>query len=418
MTGPEARSAERSQVAILTGGGDRPYALGLAMSMVARGIHFDFIGSDFLESSELRQCPQARFLNLRGDMRPEVPLWQKVIRVAKYYAQLFAYALTARPKVFHILWNNKFESFDRTLLILYYRILGKRIVLTVHNVNIRKRDGNDNSWNWFTLMVQYRLVDHLFVHTHQMQRELRDDFGVSESAISVIPFGVNDTVPNTGMDRVEARRRCGLDGADKVILFYGNIAPYKGVTFLVDAFAKVAESLPECHLIVAGRPKGSKSYWASIEQRIAELRLLPKVVLRIEYIPDSETEVYFKAADVLCLPYTHIFQSGVLFLGYNFGIPVIASDVGSFKDDIIEGKTGLMCRPEDADDLARAITQFFGEKLPGSEFFGRAQIKQFAHDKYSWAAVAETTQRVYSTLLAPTLLAQQAPPDGGRARSD
>ena len=42
-----------------------------------------------------------------------------------YYARLIRYAATAKPKIFHILWNNKFESFDRTLLMLYYRLLGK-----------------------------------------------------------------------------------------------------------------------------------------------------------------------------------------------------------------------------------------------------------------------------------------------------
>ena len=46
----------------------------------------------------------------------------------------------AKPRVFHILWNNKFELFDRTLLMLYYRLLGRRVVLTAHNVNAAKRD--------------------------------------------------------------------------------------------------------------------------------------------------------------------------------------------------------------------------------------------------------------------------------------
>lgn len=415
MPGSDTQSPFRPQVAILTGGGDRPYALGLAMSLVQRGIHFDFIGSDFLESAELRHCPQVRFLNLRGDMRPEVPAWQKVIRVAKYYARLIGYAATARPRIFHILWNNKIESFDRTLLTLYYRALGKRAVLTVHNVNIRKRDGNDSLWNRLTLSVQYRLVDHLFVHTAQMRRELSQDFKVPAAKISVIPFGVNNTVPNTGLKRDEARRRCGLGSSDRVLLFYGNIAPYKGLTFLIEAFARVAESDPDMRLIVAGRPKGSEAYWARIEQMIAELALSEKLVLRIEYIPDADTEVYFKAADVLCLPYTHVFQSGVLFLGYNFGIPVIASDVGSLRDDIIEGKTGLVCRPGDADDLARAIAQFFGGRTLGGDIFGREEIRKFAEERYSWATVAEITQGIYAALLKMGGPAQHAPPSAGGA---
>ena len=66
-----------------------------------------------------------------------------------------------------------------------------------------------------------------------------------------------------------------------------------------------------------------------------------------EFIPDEETEIYFKAADVLVLPYRHIYQSGVLFLGYSFGLPVLAADVGSLKDEIVEGKTGFVFRPED-----------------------------------------------------------------------
>ena len=71
----------------------------------------------------------------------------------------------AQPKIFHILWNNKFEFFDRTLLMLYYKLLGKKIVFTAHNVNIRKRDGNDSWLNRFSLKIQYQLVDHIFVHT-------------------------------------------------------------------------------------------------------------------------------------------------------------------------------------------------------------------------------------------------------------
>ena len=57
-------------VAVLTGGGDKPYALGLASSLISQGVGFDFICSDELDSPELRQNPLVRVLNLRGDMRP------------------------------------------------------------------------------------------------------------------------------------------------------------------------------------------------------------------------------------------------------------------------------------------------------------------------------------------------------------
>jgi D-inositol-3-phosphate glycosyltransferase len=129
---------EQNEVALLTGGGDKPYALGMALALSAHGIFIDFVGSDELDVPELRGIASLNFLNLRGDNRPNVSRSKKVVRVLTYYRRLVAYAATARPKIFHILWNNKFEYLDRTLLMAYYKFLGKRIVFTAHNVNAGK----------------------------------------------------------------------------------------------------------------------------------------------------------------------------------------------------------------------------------------------------------------------------------------
>src|SRR4030095_1073407 len=59
-------------IALLTGGGDKPYALGMAAALTSVGIHVDFIGSDDLSVPELLGNPRVKFLNLRGDQRPEV----------------------------------------------------------------------------------------------------------------------------------------------------------------------------------------------------------------------------------------------------------------------------------------------------------------------------------------------------------
>src|SRR5207248_11533386 len=187
--------------------------------------------------AEVVENPRIRFLNLRGDQRSDASPFTKVQRVLKYYIKLISYAATAQPRLFHLLWNNKFELFDRTLLMLYYKWLAKKIVLTVHNVNIRKRDANDSSLNRFSLKIQYQLSNHIFVHTERMKSELVSDFCVPESKVSVIPFGINNTVPNTGLSSAEAKRQLGVNRSDKTMLFFGNIAPYKGLEYLISAFA-------------------------------------------------------------------------------------------------------------------------------------------------------------------------------------
>src|SRR5437868_470172 len=170
--------AMTERVAILTGGGDKPYALGLAGALSERGLRFDFIGSDDVSSPEILADSHIRFFNLRRQ-RPNDSSMEKVMRVLAFYWRMLRYAATSRAKLFHILWTNKFEWFDRTLLLIYYRLLGKRLVFTAHNVNAGKRDGNDSLGNRFTLRCQYRIVDHIFVHTERMKQELLDDFGIA-----------------------------------------------------------------------------------------------------------------------------------------------------------------------------------------------------------------------------------------------
>src|SRR5437660_8445032 len=101
-------------IALLTGGGDKPYALGMAAALTSAGVSLDFIGSDDLQVAEVVENPRIRFLNLRGDQRSDASPFTKVQRVLKYYIKLISYAATAQPRLFHLLWNNKFELFDRT----------------------------------------------------------------------------------------------------------------------------------------------------------------------------------------------------------------------------------------------------------------------------------------------------------------
>jgi glycosyltransferase involved in cell wall biosynthesis len=391
------------RAALLTGGDDRPYVLGLVPSLTSLGVAFDVIGSDDLELPELLGNSKVNFLNLRGDQRSDANLASKVVRVVIYYCRLLSYAATARARVFHILWNNKFELFDRTLLMIYYKIMGKRIVLTAHNVNIRKRDGTDSWLNRWSLRTQYQLSDHIFVHTDKMKRELVGDSRILKDKVSVIPFGINNTAPKTDLTSSDAKRLLSIADTDNTILCFGQIAPYKGLEYLVSAFARILKENESYRLIIAGKPKWNDAYWKRIEQLMLDHGVRHRVIERIEHIPDEETELYFKAADVLILSYTQVFQSGVIFLGYSFGLPAIVTDVGSLKEEVIEGRTGFVCKPRDSSDLAHKIDQYFKSELFLNLESRRAEIKAYANERYSWDKVGAITTAVYSNLLSSTL---------------
>jgi D-inositol-3-phosphate glycosyltransferase len=386
-------------VALLSGGSDRPYVFGLTMSLMSNGAAMDLIGSDELDFPEFRSKPGLNFLNLRGCSRPDVRFLRKAFRVSTYYAKLIRYAATSKPKIFHILWNNKFELFDRTLLMLYYRLLGKRVVLTAHNVNAGKRDSKDTRLNRLTLRIQYRLSHHIFVHTEKMKVDLIEEFGVQGERVTVIPFGINNAVPNTSLTPAGAKQRLGLRKDEKTILFFGRITPYKGLEYLIAAFRQLLGQRQSYRLIIAGKPDRCEEYWRAIREEIREYVQKGQVLLKANFIPDDETEVYFKAADVVVLPYRDIYQSGVLFLGHSFGLPVVAADVGSLKDEIVEGKTGFVFRPEDSVDLARVIEQYFASELYADLNDRRCEIRAYATERHSWDAVSQMTMSAYASLL-------------------
>jgi D-inositol-3-phosphate glycosyltransferase len=388
------------EIGLLTGCQDRPYAFGLAMALVSKGVRLDVIGSDEMDSPELHKTPKLRFLNLRGSQRQEASFKEKLSRLLVYYARLMRYAASTRPKILHILWNNRFEYFDRTLVMLYYKALRKKIAITAHNVNQGRRDLNDSLFNRVSLRIQYRLADHIFVHTQKMKSELHQDFGVADQAITVLRHPINNAFPDTDLSPAEAKQRLGIRGDEKTILFFGRIKPYKGLEHLLDAFRQIVSRDVNYRLIVAGEPKkGNEKYLDEIRQTVDSEFDQKKIILKIQFIPDEEMELYLKAADVLVLPYKEIFQSGVLFLAYSFGLPVVATDVGSFREEIIEGRTGFLCKPRDPIDMANTIEKYFASDLYRDLKRRRQEIRDYAYAQHSWDAVGELTRNVYTELL-------------------
>ena len=224
--------------------------------------------------------------------------------------------------------------------------------------------------------------------------------GVREQAVTVVPFGINNATRDTDLTPSEAKRRLSIGGQERTVLFFGRIKPYKGLEYLLSAFQEILAKNPSYRLIIAGEPmKGYEEYCKEIRLTTNGSSIRDRIVRRFEFIPDEQVELYFKAADALVLPYKDISQSGVLFLAYRFGTPVIAANVGSFREDIVEGRTGFLYRPGHTADLTRVIEVYFGSDLYKGLDQRRQEIKDFVQARHSWDVVGDLTRDVYESLL-------------------
>lgn len=388
----------RSTIILGGQGGDIYYELGLIQGLLNNGLDVEVIGNNAMGKSEVVKHPNATFYNFREDQNPGASLYVKFVRIMKFYARLIRYTMTTESRIFHIQWLNKFLFFDRIILNLYYKALGKKLVFTAHNVDSRERDGSNSFYNRITLKAMYHIYDHVIVHTPEMKEQVVKWFKVKPEKVSVVPYGINNMVPKTGLTASDARRKLNLEPDQKILLFFGFIAPYKGLDILMNALPAVRKELGDFRLIVAGniKNKSANPYWLEIEGIIEKNDLQPYLVQDIRFIEDEDIETYFAAADVLVLPYRYIFQSGILFLSLNYGLPVIATDVGSLKDFVEEGRTGFVCEPNDHELLSRCILRYFESDIYRNLEENREWIFNYANEKYSWDRIGKITSRIYA----------------------
>jgi D-inositol-3-phosphate glycosyltransferase len=386
------------RISILNAGQQTDYLYGLVSGLdEIPALEIEVVDSDS-SVGVIEAFHHVSLFNLRGDNISPQSILTKMWRIGRYYIRLLYYTACTHSDIFHIQWENSIILFDRTLLNLYYKLFGKKIIFTAHNIYKEARDNRATPLRWLSLKIMYHLADRIIVHTPKMKQELCSLFRISTEKVIIIPHGINNKVQNNGLTQENARRKLGIISAAHIVLFFGQIDEYKGIETLIDAAALLVKKDPSILLIIAGKPKRKSEYILKLKMQINEKMPEKNVLLQLRFIPDNEVETYFSSADCVVLPYKKIFQSGVIFLAYRFGIPIIATNVGSFSEDVIDEVTGFICRPDDAEDMAAQLSRYFNSTLFYRREETRASIIRLAEKKYSWTDIGRQTYEVYNEL--------------------
>jgi glycosyltransferase involved in cell wall biosynthesis len=183
------------------------------------------------------------------------------------------------------------------------------------------------------------------------------------------------------ISKKDARKHLGLPENEKIILFFGFIRKYKGLDLLFEAMPH----LKNIKLLVAGEfYEEEKSY----NEQIDKLGIKDQLILRTDFIPDSEVKYYLCAADAVIQPYRNATQSGVTPLAYHFEKPMVVTNVGGLPSLVPHEKVGLVVEPNPA-AIAEGIQRFY---QLGEDFF----IPHLRNEKqkYSWASLVKAIQEL------------------------
>lgn len=182
--------------------------------------------------------------------------------------------------------------------------------------------------------------------------------------------------------REEALEKLGLDPNFQYLLFFGFIRDYKGLDWLLTAFADPAVRKFPVKLLVAGEYYTAPQKY---EQLIRENGLEEQVVLHTHFIDDSLVPYYFSAADLIVQPYKSATQSGVTQVAYHFEKPILVTDVGGLGEIVPDGKVGYTVAPQ-PEAISRALVDFL-ENRRTDEFVEQIKIEK---KRFSWEKMIET----------------------------
>lgn len=177
-----------------------------------------------------------------------------------------------------------------------------------------------------------------------------------------------------------AREHLNISKEYKILLFFGFIRKYKGLDILLNAMSLIKDKNPHIKLLVAGEFYEDRKVY---DDQIAALGIQDSLILKTDFIPDSEVKYYMCAADVVVQPYRNATQSGVTPLAYHFEKPMIVTNVGGLPALVPDGKVGLVAEPN-AENIAEKIIAFFET---GEEQFIPSLIEE--KKKYSWSVMTD-----------------------------
>jgi D-inositol-3-phosphate glycosyltransferase len=232
-------------------------------------------------------------------------------------------------------------------------------------------------------------ADVVFASGEVEASQLRQLYHVPPERIEQLTPGVDLAFFAPGQ-RWAARRAIGL-GDQPVLLFVGRIQPLKGVDLAVEALARIENK--QAVLAIVGGPSGQEGLdtLAALQIRIDELGVRDRVRF-FDPQPHHLLSTFYRAAD-LCLVPSRSESFGLVALeAAACGTPVVASDVGGLRNNVVDGVTGILVPDRTPVNFAAGIDAILADPLLALRLGEAGSIRASSH---TWDASADAAREVF-----------------------
>lgn len=368
-----------------------PYCLHLSNAL-SKKVDLEFLGfKEFSHKSEsfIRETKidETFYLNILKQIKTQNTLsWHNPFSAVKV-------GITLKADVLHIQWWISSLIFIYLPIVVLAKLKKIKIVLSVHNILPHEPSKINLILDRFANRLIFPFADGFIVHNQRNKKKLVDVYGLDKKNISVITHGVLNLIKQRIISPQEARKHLHLPLDKKIVLFFGYIRKYKGVDVLIKAFGLIQKQMKDVFLHIVGQPFGET--WDKYEELIKENNLENCSKVELGFVPESEIEYYFSAADVVVLPYTYLeTHGGVGALALPFKKPVLVSDVGGLPE-YIKDKRALV-KPNNVQDLYEKLINVLQDK---KLLMRLSKDSEELSKELSWDTIADQTVETYRSLL-------------------
>lgn len=333
-------------------------------------------------------APRRQFARLAGSFDPAVDLrlldWPRHRSLAnpRFLLSLTHLVRRERPDVVHLLSHT---ALWLNLALPFWRPIP--LVTTVHDVDVHPGDAETRVLPEWAPSLVVRQSGDVVVHGEGLRRRAVERYTKPPDRVHVLSHPPNLRYPALARREGLVRRT----GDAFTVLMFGRIMAYKGLMHLIQVEASLGGRIPNLRIVIAGR--GSDPW---------EFRSLmgdpARYDIRNRYIEDREVAQLFLDADVVALPYIEASQSGVLSIAAAFGRPVIATDVGEFRETVETHELGLIVPPAAPERLAEAIAVLAGR--PDLAMQLGANSRAWATGSNAPEAIGDAAATLYRSIAA------------------
>src|SRR5262245_13314594 len=271
------------------------------------------------------------------------------------------------------------------------RLAGVRVVACQRHMRLSDRSVHE----WGTRLT-HRLAHRVLVNSEAIRDHLLAGGHIATEKIVVVRNGLSAAAERAALDndgrsirRSALLRELQLDEGAKLIGLVARLQPVKGHRYFIEAAGRVAAAEPKAHFLLVG----DGALRREIEEQAARLGVNDRVHL----LGDRNDAALVPAGfDVAVSASLSEGLPNAVMEAMAAGAPVVATAVGGTTELIIDGVTGFLVPPADADALARRIL----DTLRNPELSSRmaAQGRQRVLGLFSMRRMVESVERLYDEM--------------------